>query len=414
MIEELLQQTRTIRERHRKERRKTAEDFNIFTILRCEREEVGTHSRFLYELLSPRGRHERGDEFLKLFVKDVVGLDYCPGSSVTREDPTEFKRRIDLTISSDQYLIGIEIKILAGDQPSQLYDYHRELELRHSQGQETRLLYLTPRGKDPVNGSLKEAGSESVLSRADYATISFAENVNGWLSKCIKLSENTPTLQQAICQYQLIVQKISKTRRGSLMEVENILLESSEALRDGLAVEKASARAKTQIQGLFWEELKAKSNENGVEPTFYWPRKEVVRDGHQIASAYYMDSRNNKHIGLKYCIGEKIWVQINLYNAVHYGLKFDEALSGQEMRDLKKAISEEASLLPGRPAIADREDKWLCCFYDNGQTQSINFDKFDDGAIALIDADERDRAINSIVEHVLELENWVGTVLQAA
>ncbi|HEH9431069.1 TPA: PD-(D/E)XK nuclease family protein, partial [Aeromonas sobria] len=32
-------------------------NFNLFSILNIERDEVGTHSRFIYELLNPKGAH---------------------------------------------------------------------------------------------------------------------------------------------------------------------------------------------------------------------------------------------------------------------------------------------------------------------------------------------------------------------
>lgn len=45
------------------------EDFNIFSILRMETDEVNTHSRFIAELLNPKGIHFQGEVFLELFIK---------------------------------------------------------------------------------------------------------------------------------------------------------------------------------------------------------------------------------------------------------------------------------------------------------------------------------------------------------
>ena len=44
------------------------ETFNIFRILRAGHEEVMLHSRFLYELLIPKGSHGMGEVFLRLFA----------------------------------------------------------------------------------------------------------------------------------------------------------------------------------------------------------------------------------------------------------------------------------------------------------------------------------------------------------
>ncbi|WP_348653715.1 PD-(D/E)XK nuclease family protein [uncultured Psychrobacter sp.] len=49
--------------------------FNIFSILRRDDEEVGLHSKFLAELLSPTGSHGM-DAFQKLFIDQVVNVAF--------------------------------------------------------------------------------------------------------------------------------------------------------------------------------------------------------------------------------------------------------------------------------------------------------------------------------------------------
>ena len=50
-------------------KKSTNEDFNIFSILRMETDEVNTHSRFIAELLNPKGSHFQEEKFLELFIK---------------------------------------------------------------------------------------------------------------------------------------------------------------------------------------------------------------------------------------------------------------------------------------------------------------------------------------------------------
>ncbi|MEP5133429.1 PD-(D/E)XK nuclease family protein, partial [Nonlabens ulvanivorans] len=50
--------------------------FNIFSILRNPHEEVGLHSRFLMELLNPKGTHGKKEHFLKHFLKVVKHPDF--------------------------------------------------------------------------------------------------------------------------------------------------------------------------------------------------------------------------------------------------------------------------------------------------------------------------------------------------
>ena len=70
------------------EEAKTCEDFNLFSILNKERDETHTHSPFIYELLSPQGRHHQKDRFLALFFEKVLDKRYSEYkvTRITRED----------------------------------------------------------------------------------------------------------------------------------------------------------------------------------------------------------------------------------------------------------------------------------------------------------------------------------------
>ena len=68
-VKQLLSQVNTINEAYKIVKQNTGEDFNIFGILGMERKEVKTHSKFLAELLNPKGSHLQGDMFLKLFIE---------------------------------------------------------------------------------------------------------------------------------------------------------------------------------------------------------------------------------------------------------------------------------------------------------------------------------------------------------
>lgn len=118
------------------------EDFNIFQITRIGEKEVTLHSRFIAELLNPRGTHKMDDVFLVHFMKMInshlernhdfnqinnfsginvyveksIGLineDFTKGGSID----------ILLRFNNGNYLI-IENKIYAGDQKGQLRRYY--------------------------------------------------------------------------------------------------------------------------------------------------------------------------------------------------------------------------------------------------------------------------------------------------
>ncbi|MFT7680902.1 MAG: hypothetical protein ACI935_000335 [Moritella dasanensis] len=90
--------------------------FNLFSVLRSESDEVRLHSRFLGEILNPAGTHGHKDKFLRLFLKQ---LDIDVEEPETAQVHIEYCN-IDLLIRCGSKAIIIENKIYAGDQDKQL------------------------------------------------------------------------------------------------------------------------------------------------------------------------------------------------------------------------------------------------------------------------------------------------------
>ena len=75
-ISNILSQARLLKDKYDELAAVTGEQFNVFSILEVETDEVKTHSAFLADLLSPQGSHRQGAAFLKLFL----GLDAIKNS----------------------------------------------------------------------------------------------------------------------------------------------------------------------------------------------------------------------------------------------------------------------------------------------------------------------------------------------
>src|SRR5690606_14530268 len=54
----------------------SGENFNIFSIMSMESDEVFTHSALLAELLNPKGSHGLGERPLMLFIEQFLDQDY--------------------------------------------------------------------------------------------------------------------------------------------------------------------------------------------------------------------------------------------------------------------------------------------------------------------------------------------------
>lgn len=130
---------RTIRERAEEADKNVASQFNLFRLLRVERNEVYTHSAILADLLKPTGTHGQGNLFIDNFFKllknqnpgnssidklSLASFRYPHSWRVEKEKITAFGR-LDIAISSidQKILVVIENKIDAMEQSDQLRRY---------------------------------------------------------------------------------------------------------------------------------------------------------------------------------------------------------------------------------------------------------------------------------------------------
>lgn len=169
--------------------------FNIFRILKAGHEEVGLHSRFLFELLNPKGSHGMGDVFLQLFVKecDLPPLSYDT-VHVLREHAN-----IDILIQDNNRAIVIENKVYAGDQYEQLKRY---FEYTKSSYRQPTLVYLTLNGTPPSEESIGDVSESPVL-------ISYKFHISSWLVDCIKEAVLRPVLRETLVQYQTLINQLT-------------------------------------------------------------------------------------------------------------------------------------------------------------------------------------------------------------
>ena len=121
-------------------------DYNIFNILEITSKEV-IICLFLADLLNPEGQHGCGILFLKSFVQQILKIYSMSDLLLSRTDVTkEFvidnERRIDIVIQNSRFFIPIEVKIYAGEQEGQCYDYFQYV-------RNARLVYLTRFGDAP-------------------------------------------------------------------------------------------------------------------------------------------------------------------------------------------------------------------------------------------------------------------------
>lgn len=202
--------------------------YNIFNILKIEKNEDETHSPFLLDLLNIRGSHCQRDLFYRLFLERIFKttderLKYFPDNplyfSITGQksicDDTYGLGFLDIFIDyvepgKKSFSIVIENKIYHGDGDDQLIKYYSFLESLYRDN--ILLIYLTPTGKPPYKNSIKPNKVKELIELGTFKLISYQEDIESVIRKslepeCIKSDKVRFTLYQYLTLIYKILNK---------------------------------------------------------------------------------------------------------------------------------------------------------------------------------------------------------------
>lgn len=249
-LQNFLSQISQIVERHEEIQRLKGENFNIFSIMKMESDEVRTHSRFLADLLNPKGSHGQGDIFLEKFVEVLDKKDFSIPIENEKEKQDEDKEitwqikdfetekanifvekdtgkfgRIDILIQSDNKQIAIENKIYAGEGNEQLKRYGKYLGIvdkeKYQKQQDKELLFLTLWGDK----------SDNEENFQNYKSISYNKDILKWLKECRKEVVTLPLVREGISHYINLIKKLTdQTGADEMSEEIKKLMETEDNL----------------------------------------------------------------------------------------------------------------------------------------------------------------------------------------
>ena len=183
-------------------RRLRGENFNVFQVLGLDYSE-NAHSRFIAELLDPRGSHGQRRTFLELFLNQVGRADRLNARNATVKREKSFGRvvmdgasskggRVDIFITDGSRHISIENKIGTDEGDEQV--------TRYCKAPGNFVLFLTVDGK-PARRSRKEL--------PNYSPISYPEHILPWLEACQRHAFNPPVLRETIKHYIISVRRMT-------------------------------------------------------------------------------------------------------------------------------------------------------------------------------------------------------------
>jgi hypothetical protein len=239
--------------------RATGDRFNVFQILRIGHLEVKTHSPMLAELLNPKGTHDQGAVFLRLFLSRFGISPFDADASTVRQEyyagPVTEKSggRLDIVIRDGRgAMILIENKIYAGDEDNQMTRY-REF------NEGARLFYLTLDGRDPSNLSEEKLKS--------FECISYATDIMAWLYDCRKEAVSLPRVRESITQYIHLIEDLTDQSTTMRMNHELIaeILRNKESLQAFYTLKQAEMSVQDCLISSFTAKLPALAKSVGLE-----------------------------------------------------------------------------------------------------------------------------------------------------
>lgn len=331
----LLQRAEVLYERHGGGSQ-VGEDFNVFSVLRTESDEVNLHSRFLAALLRHRKSVGERAHNLEDFLSTVAGardLD-VDGAQVEREH-----HNIDILIldRSSSRAVVVENKIWAGDQHRQLTRYAEKME-REGVGR-IDLLYLTLDGHKPEEHSI---GGRQVRC------VSYKDELLPWLERCQERAYDEPALRESTAQYVSLIRKlVGVDVRGEYMsELKDLILKDNNLLlvHD---LNEAMIDARVSLLEKLWMEMDSELRSRIPD----LPKKTSDSDITRETIRHFLTKKNYVYHGLYYTLGEGSTLAVEVERYMYFGVHCSVQDFKSEHRRLRKLLAD----LEGN---ADLNNEW--------------------------------------------------------
>jgi hypothetical protein len=333
-VDKLLHEVSDISKNYELLYQKTGKKFNVFDIARISTKEVKICS-VMCELLSPRGSHYQGSLFLKLFIKNVFNKyeeqkiedDEIKYAKVHMEYGIEEKRRIDLVIKTGNHLIPIEVKIDAGDQVKQCFDYSKK-------AVNSKLYYLTKFADLPspvsTQGLDKITENGKIVEYKGIKCISFAEDILNWLDECLMQSQivqNAP-IREVILQLISTIKEFTNQMEDEMKnDITALLMKSKNNFINAMKIGDSITDTRKELMKQLFKEIEGLVRTKENTATIVSNRE---HSNYEWAISCYYDDTTYPGICYKfYKISEKelqltpdfdeIWVRIEIDRTLSIG-----------------------------------------------------------------------------------------------
>ncbi|MGS0724852.1 PDDEXK-like family protein [Shewanella sp. 0m-11] len=400
MLDKLLVELSLIDRKYEKTNRVDECRFNIFSLLRRESDEVALHSRFIGELLNPKGTHNQGGIFQRLLLQQLSESSQKFNGEFTLEvERTLGERgRIDLLLIGKHDVIVIENKIYAQDQDKQLERYNLAMN-DYFHDKKKHLYYLTLFGEEPSTTSL---GS---LNSGEVQCISYLTVITEWLESCIREVYDLPSLRETIIQYRKLVEKLTGQTLSEMhkMEIRGLLLQGHN-FNYALQIEEVLSEVKAELQRTVWVELQASLSMHDYDFTFVNYKFEE-RDM-KVCNSFYQTYNRSLYYGLQHKIltfeDYSVHFYLEVDHCFYYGFTIcKNGTRGAYKDEFAKKLPKLNELLKTLVQTSSEDELWIAWKYSGDK---INFKNFNEGNSAkLADSTYRKAWVENVTKDVVEL-----------
>ena len=378
------------------------EDFNIFSILRNEYDEVNLHFKFIVELLKNKNY---GKKFIEIFLEKLeIQVFNYENVYVFSEYSKGINGRIDILLEfskgKEKKVIIIENKIYAEDQIGQLNRYYYSMINKNYSNDELEIVYLTLDGSEPDEESTKGLSKEA---KEKIVIISYKENIIGWIDNCIKEVAEVPIMRETLIQYKSLLKKITgKEDKKMIKEIEKLVLSNNEYLKMIYKIDYTLLREiKIDLQFNFWEKLEEKLNEIGIHKKMKLENRLEYPNLHYSIDLIKNYSKK-KFFGLMYFIKEienrgKLYLRIEVEDRVYYGFRIINNNGKSNFNMIDNYLEKEFKELNFK-----RTDWWLGLKYISNfenLNEFIDFKYFNENLAILLNNDKK---LEKLVKYISE------------
>jgi hypothetical protein len=371
---------------------KEGNKFNIFEILRKSDDEVHLHSRFISELLNPKGEHGFKHVFLELFLKELK-IENLPENNLNKaivhsekyigeiSKDSKTGGRIDLLIENILPAITIENKLNAPDQKNQLLRYF-------NYNKNGELFYLTLKGDEPSDKALGDLPLEKIR------LISYQTEINNWLTKCIEKSSKKPSLRESIIQYQQLVNKLTGNSTNMEERTEIVkLISEKENVFNAKKIAENWIHVRWHCEMNFWNDFKAYIEKNSTYKIL--ERQKYSSDA--LTSVIHQSRNRNPWYGitvkiLNYKDSDVYFMIERGFGNLYYGIKVED----------EKLLPEISNMLSEKLEINKINKFWAG---GRDLKPEINFENFSNDSTLLL-CNEKSR-MESIKNYWVELTRFI-------